>query len=129
MKKGKSQFRDKKKPASDSNSLNRHLEVSIHDKTDFVRTFWKGPVGEKEPSEDLKRERKEIGVVVKPFSKQKSDEENNLLEKCPAPIKSVEDMHMPDIFKSILKELRISTLTTVQPQCWPAILSGANLIA
>eukprot|EP01035_Chromulina_nebulosa_P025748 gene25748-33627_t len=130
MKKGKSQFRDKKKPASDSNSQNRYLEVSIlHDKTEFVRSFWKGPVGEKEPSEDLKRKRKEIGVVVKPFSKQKSYEENYLLEKCPAPIKSVGDMHMPDIFKSILKELSISTLTTVQQQCWPAILSGANLIA
>ena len=125
--KDKSQFREKKNPVSDNNSRNSCLEVNIlHDNTEFQRSFWKGPVGEKEPSEDLKRKRKEIGVVVKPFSKQYSD---NLLEQCPAPLKSIEDIHMPETFKTILKEISIATLTTVQQQCWPAILSGANLIA
>jgi hypothetical protein len=122
-----SQLRGKNKPVSDDNTRNNCLEVNIlHDNTEFQRSFWKGPVGEKEPSEDLKRKRKEIGVVVKPFSKQYSD---NLLEQCPAPLKSIEDIHMPETFKTILKDISIATLTTVQQQCWPAILSGANLIA
>lgn len=93
-----------------------------------IRSFWEGPPGESEPCDALKMKRKDIGVVVKVFNRLKNAD-NSILEKCPPPLQSIEDSNIPGLFQPVLKHFNITVLTTVQKQCWPAILCGANIIA
>ena len=48
---------------------------------------------------------------------------------CPAPILSLEDPALPDTISQVIKSLNFNKLTAVQMQCWPAILSGLNVLA
>lgn len=113
-----------KKQKSDGANQGRKLEYNlpVPDWTSLLQSpvnnnVWIGSVGEDPPSEELKLARKNIGVNVK-----------GNLTKCPAPILSVEDAALPSIFKQYFAHHGLSNPTSVQQQCWPCILSGANVL-
>lgn len=82
------------------------------------KRFWVGEDGEAEPSEELKSLRKEIGVLVK-----------GNIQCCPAPILSITSPSLPTVFATICSSQGISKPSSVQMQCWPSILYGADLLA
>jgi len=98
-----------------------------YDSNELLKSHWTGPKGESAPSQGLKKLRQDIGVVVKSLASSTTEAKNNL-ELCPAPVK-IDDENIPLSFMPILNSLSITALTTVQMQCWPAILSGANILA
>lgn len=93
------------------------------------KCHWFGAPGEANPSEELKLKRKSIGVVVKSFfSPTEFDSNASLLARCPPPVLDAMDSALPESFGVILKSLNITNLSSVQMQCWPAILAGANIV-
>ena len=84
----------------------------------FSKAHWSGNPGEDPPSEELKTQRKEIGVLVK----------GNLL-LCPPPIITLHDAFLPPAFSKIFHSLGLSIPSPIQMQCWPAALAGANILA
>ena len=83
----------------------------------FNKNFWTGPSGEDPPSEALKLLRKTIGVVVRGPS-----------AHSPPPISTFDDISLPVAFNSIMRDLKCKTPSTVQKQCWPIIMTGANVL-
>ncbi|RYH32069.1 DEAD/DEAH box helicase [archaeon] len=83
----------------------------------FQRSYWKGPVGVAEPSEELKLLRKDLGVNVK-----------GNLASCPPPVLSIEDANLPSFFRSFFGTHGYMKPTAVQMQAWPAILNGSNVL-
>jgi superfamily II DNA/RNA helicase len=84
----------------------------------FVKSLWEGPAGEAETSEETKQLRKNIGVLVK-----------GNCDLCPLPTLTPNDSLLPPIFQQYCQQYNITKLTSVQMQCWPAILNGTNMIA
>lgn len=83
------------------------------------KSFWAGDTTRGPFGEDLKMQRKSIGVLVKG--------ENS--DTCPAPVMSLDDPCLPQAFGQVFSSLGLKTLTAVQMQCWPAILAGLNVLA
>lgn len=83
----------------------------------FRRSYWKGPVGVAEPSEELKLLRKDLGVNVK-----------GNLAGCPPPVQSMDDANLPSFFRSFFNNQGYTKPTAVQMQAWPAILNGSNVL-
>lgn len=83
----------------------------------FQRQFWAGPRPESEPSEELKIQRKGLGVLVK-----------GKYDLCPPPVVSINDPLLPGTFRSVFEASKFASPTPVQSQCWPAILCGANVL-
>jgi hypothetical protein len=46
----------------------------------------------------------------------------------PAPIEAIDDKNLPKSVREVLEETKITEPTPVQKQCWPAIMSGANVL-
>ena len=84
----------------------------------FSKCHWSGGPGEDPPSEELKTQRKEIGVLVK-----------GNLHLCPPPIMTLHDSFLPPAFSKIFHSLGLSKPSPIQMQCWPAALAGANILA
>jgi hypothetical protein len=83
----------------------------------FTRHFWNGEVGEDPPSEALKELRKSLGINVK-----------GKLSLCPHPVLTTASKLLPHEFKIVSDLQGIETPSTVQSQCWPAALAGANIL-
>jgi superfamily II DNA/RNA helicase len=83
----------------------------------FKRNIWSGPSGEENPSEELKLLRKSIGVNVK-----------GNVASCPPPVLDVQNEHLPAIFATYFTSHSLTKPTTVQQQCWPCLLTGANVL-
>jgi hypothetical protein len=83
----------------------------------FNRNIWSGTTGEENPSEELKLLRKSIGVNVK-----------GNVASCPPPILDVQNEHLPALFASYFTSHSLTKPTTVQQQCWPCLLAGANVL-
>jgi len=84
----------------------------------FSKSHWTGAPGEVQPSEELKTQRKDIGVLVK-----------GNLQLCPPPVTTLHDTYLPAAFSQIFHSLGLSTPSPIQMQCWPAALCGANILA
>ena len=84
----------------------------------LCKSHWSGNPGEDPPSEELKTQRKEIGVLVK-----------GNLHLCPPPILNLYDPFLPPAFSKIFHSLGLSKPSPIQMQCWPAVLAGANILA
>ena len=84
----------------------------------FLKAHWSGSPGEDFPSEELKTQRKDIGVLVK-----------GNLKLCPPPVLTLHDPYLPQSFSKIFHSLGLSTPSPIQMQCWPAALAGANILA
>ena len=84
----------------------------------LCKSHWSGNPGEDPPSEELKTQRKEIGVLVK-----------GNLHLCPPPILNLHDPFLPPAFSKIFHSLGLSKPSPIQMQCWPAVLAGANILA
>jgi superfamily II DNA/RNA helicase len=83
----------------------------------FQRRFWAGPSPEAEPPEDLKLQRKAMGVLVR-----------GKYELCPPPVMCANDPLLPASFGAVFESSKFVSPTPAQAQCWPAILSGANVL-
>eukprot|EP00947_MAST-08B_sp_MAST-8B-sp1_P004135 g4135.t1 len=104
---------------------------------DVIESLWMGEdPWRKAPSDDLKRLRKSLSIVVRG-------------EPCPAPVPSVDDPGLPPIFSAFWRlhqgragagaapggrgpesgGKRLSKPTTVQQQLWPAALAGLDCVA
>lgn len=90
---------------------------SAYSTHEFNKNFWNGPVGENPPSEELKKTRQACGINVK-----------GNLELCPPPSLTIENSFLPNEFVEIFKILHLVNPTPVQMQCWPSLLSGANVL-
>eukprot|EP01038_Epipyxis_sp_PR26KG_P011026 gene11026-14807_t len=86
-------------------------QISSHS---FKKCFWIAL--ELDKDEDIKLIRKSIGVTVK----------GNIIS-CPPPLKSIADIY-PFFSQNLFSHFKISEPTPVQNQCWPALLSGCNVI-
>jgi ATP-dependent RNA helicase DDX5/DBP2 len=111
-----------KNESSTQRSSIRSLDKVDFDSTvGFRRNFWTGKKGEASPiSDHLKSLRKSIGVKVI----------GNNLSACPPPISEFNADGIPKCFGEILStwDNPIVQPTPVQMQCWPAILSGNNIL-
>jgi superfamily II DNA or RNA helicase len=95
--------------------------------TAFQKNFWSGAsvattadaagAGSLAVSEELKLQRKSLGILVK-----------GALSLCPAPVTSFDHPSYPDSFKKILSKANITLPTPIQMQCLPAILNGCNVL-
>jgi DEAD/DEAH box helicase len=85
----------------------------------FKRKFWSGPISSSIDEESLKSLRKSVGVLVK--GEASSD--------CPPPIQSLKSDGIPQEFIDIFHLIGLNEPTTVQKQCWPALLNGNNILA
>lgn len=104
------------KPRVDiKNLLKPDFALTIKDA--IVKNFWTGVEGQTSPSEELKEQRKSIGVLVK-----------GTLSLCPPPILTMADEACPDTFRKVFKKISLKTPSTVQKQCWPAALAGSNVL-
>lgn len=83
----------------------------------FRNNFWCGPIGVEQPDEELKQNRKSLGVLVK----------GNLL-LAPPPISDIHSKGLPIEFSQYFTAVRLTKPANVQMQGWPIILSGANLL-
>ena len=83
----------------------------------FDKCFWLGQPAVIPVSEELKLTRKSLGILVR-----------GALHLCPSPVKSASDDGLPPIFEKFFSFLKYNSPTSVQMQCWPAILSGANVL-
>jgi superfamily II DNA/RNA helicase len=87
--------------------------------TDIIeKNLWNGVEGSNNPSDELKSQRKDLGIVIR----------GNLLG-CPPPVTDVQDENLPALFRSVLSHFRIVRPTPIQMQCWPAVLSGTNVLS
>ena len=84
----------------------------------FVRCHWKGDKGEDPPGDALKTLRKSIGVLVR-----------GNLQLCPPPIVDINSSSLPVAFSKVFLQLGLTKPSPIQMQCWPAALSGANVLA
>jgi hypothetical protein len=94
--------------------------IPLPDFTDlepFRKNFWTGPIGVELPDEELKQNRKTLGVLVK----------GNLL-LAPPPITDFNSKGVPTEFSQYFTSVRLTKPVSVQKQGWPIILSGANLL-
>ena len=121
--------------------------LKIPDFTDyppFKKNFWLGADDRGPHGDDLKMQRKSIAVLVKVVHVTQNflhcsfffsllqqliviQGDNTAL--CPAPILSIEDPALPESISQVIRFLNFNKLTAVQMQCWPAILSGLNVLA
>lgn len=85
----------------------------------FKRSFWTGPSAESVDEEEMKHLRKSIGVLVK----------GSNLTNCPPPIESIDSVGLPIEFNQLFRAVSLTVPTSVQKQCWPALLSGNNVLA
>lgn len=83
----------------------------------FKKNFWTGDIVEN-PTEDLKLERKSIGVVVK-----------GNVAGCPPPTHTAQDARLPAIMGKYFEFHGLQHPTSIQKQSWPAILAGSNVLA
>jgi ATP-dependent RNA helicase DDX5/DBP2 len=83
----------------------------------FRRTFWAGNPPSEVVSDDLKLQRKDLGILVK-----------GSLHLCPHPVISFDDRSFPESFQKVLQKANILTPTPIQMQCIPAILNGCNVL-
>lgn len=50
-------------------------------------------------------------------------------DRCPPPFMNLDDTLIPDTIRQVFVHLGHNKLTTVQMQCWPAVLAGLNILA
>jgi superfamily II DNA/RNA helicase len=108
-----------KKEETPQFSRKEKLEAPTFAETEFRKNFWNGNPGEEPPSSELKAERQRLGILVKGCGN---------LNLCPAPIVSCGNDGLPPEFQIVFNKLSFQTPSLVQMQCWPAILSGANVL-
>lgn len=110
----------KRKKSSENENTFKQIPVPKFDNLiPFRKVFWDGVPGEGSPSEELKQLRKSIGVVAK-----------GNLSLCPPPVARMDCRGLPSSFQMVFKTLsQHVNPTIVQRQCWPAALSGANILA
>ena len=94
------------------------VDIDFSNLPPFNKAFWQGQPGNAEPTEQLKSQRRDIGVLVK-----------DNLELCPPPLTSLEDAVIPPQFLTVCKELKISQPRPIQMQGWPCILNGSDVLA
>jgi superfamily II DNA/RNA helicase len=92
---------------------------SFQSLTVFEKCFWSGDESRGPHGDELKMQRKAIGVLVK----------GDNADACPAPVLTLQDPCLPEAFKQVFSSANLHSLTAVQMQCWPAILSGLNVLA
>jgi superfamily II DNA/RNA helicase len=93
------------------------LKTDFSDSPPFEKNFWLGEEGDDEPSDELKAQRKEIGVLVK-----------GNLKMCPAPVMTIQSSSLPKSFAKVCASHGVTKPSPVQMQCWPPVLYGANVL-
>ena len=111
-------IKKKAKIGNSSSFANSKLQVPMFKNITLNKMLWTGPAGEQIPSEELKAKRKLIGINAK-----------GNLSLCPPPVDTMNDTGIPDSFRYVFKQLSHTFPTSVQKQCWPSVLSGANVLA
>lgn len=100
------------------NAYNPETDASLP-RTPFERNFWLGPSAVPgEPPEDLKLQRKNLGIKVRG-------------SPAPAPVESFADPGLPHVFGKFSQGARGSKLpkpTPIQMQVWPAALTGLDVL-
>lgn len=100
-------------------SFTETLKPAVFENLESVqKMLWVGAPAEPVPCDALKALRKSCGVNVK-----------GNLALCPPPAESLTTPGLPPVFSQVFGQLSYKTMTAVQQQCWPAILSGANVLA
>ena len=84
----------------------------------FEKSFWTASVGEKEPSTELKEQRKRLGVLVK----------GNNLDKCPPPIEEIDLAMFPSESGALLNQMNVKQPSPIQMQAWPIIMCGNDVL-
>ena len=113
------QKKQQKDKQQSSGSFTTKLKPVVFDNLESVqKMLWTGAAAELAPSDELKALRKHIGVNVK-----------GNLALCPPPADSLTTPGFPPVFSQLFGQLSYTFMTAVQKQCWPAILSGANVLA
>lgn len=84
---------------------------------EFQRNFWGGSPPLSVISDELKRKRKLLGILVK-----------GAVHLCPNPVESYDESSIPESFRKVLQKSHITIPTAIQMQCIPAILHGCNVL-
>lgn len=108
--------RRKKSPNTQKKVINKALTQTFS-QTPFKKIFWTGEKGQNPPSESVKQIRKQLGVVVR-----------GRLDLCPTPIHDTSEKFFPREMEKAFTIMGFRIPSSVQQQCWPAILCGANLL-
>jgi hypothetical protein len=85
----------------------------------FNKCFWNGPQGEHAPSDSLKAQRMQLGILVK----------GKRLDLCPPPCDDIfSNINIDCDVNAYLKRLNIDKPSVIQMQAWPALLSGSDVL-
>lgn len=95
-------------------NFHRRVDPATAKVKDFKKSFYP-PTDADMTEEKIRAARQRIGVVVR-------------LGACPPPLTGPSDLKMPTIIRRLLKRMEFDTLTPIQLQALPAILSGHNVV-
>ncbi|XP_065899729.1 uncharacterized protein [Dysidea avara] len=138
------QFRDKPASAVNKSNIYKGIKFDEHQIPDSVAARWEPPVDRPAMRNTAKVDTSKLAPFEKNFyqlhpdTKNFSDEEVDKFRqerhvtvhgnKILKPLRKIEEAGFPEFVLRILSQMKITTPTPIQSQCWPMVLSGLNMI-